>query len=395
MVHGDRREVIFESLVNPGRPIPPVISAITRITNDMVQRAPRFAELADQILAALAGRIFVAHNARFDWNFVSAELRRARALTLDGHRLCTVRLARRLVSGVRSCGLDNLTVHFGLENDARHRAAGDALVTAELLSRLLRLARAEGARTLQDLSAIEAAADRPRPPEAPCDAHRTASRFRSRGVAVTLQTTFQVGGLRCHTLEGGLQRLDGGAMFGVVPRTLWSRRIAPDERHRIPLAMRCLLIEHPDGLVLIDTAPGNKENAKFHDIYGIENQGLEGATQLEDALASAGFLPRRRALGDQHAPAFRPRRRQHVHRSGSEGRPTSARAAHVFEGDDVVQQGDPSSPAPNERTRASTCRTTSSRWRRRACRGCWKATRRCCRGSRYGSSRGMCHSIRR
>jgi DNA polymerase-3 subunit epsilon len=155
VVHGDRREVIFESLVNPGRAIPPVISAITRITNDMVRDAPSFSALADDLLAALAGRVFVAHNARFDWNFVSAELRRARALTLDGQRLCTVRLARRLVAGVRSCGLDNLTIHFGLENEARHRATGDALVTAELLARLLRLARAEGARTLQDLAAIE------------------------------------------------------------------------------------------------------------------------------------------------------------------------------------------------------------------------------------------------
>ena len=109
---------------------------------------------------------------------------------------------------------------------------------------------------------------------------------------MTLLRSFQVGGLRCHTLEGGLQRLDGGAMFGVVPRTLWKTRIEPDERNRIPLAMRCVLVEHEDGLVLIDTALGNKEDAKFLDIYGVENQGLEGATQLEDALASAGFLPR-------------------------------------------------------------------------------------------------------
>jgi glyoxylase-like metal-dependent hydrolase (beta-lactamase superfamily II) len=109
---------------------------------------------------------------------------------------------------------------------------------------------------------------------------------------LTLQKSFSVGRLRCHTLEGGRQRLDGGAMFGVVPRTLWKNRIEPDERNRIPLAMRCVLVEHPDGLVLIDTALGNKEDAKFLDIYGVENQGLEGATQLEDALASAGFLPR-------------------------------------------------------------------------------------------------------
>jgi glyoxylase-like metal-dependent hydrolase (beta-lactamase superfamily II) len=108
---------------------------------------------------------------------------------------------------------------------------------------------------------------------------------------VSLVHSFSVGRLRCHTLEGGLQRLDGGAMFGVVPKPLWERMIAPDERNRIPLAMRCLLVEHPDGLVLIDTALGNKENAKFRQIYGIENAGRAGPTQLEDALAAAGFAP--------------------------------------------------------------------------------------------------------
>jgi DNA polymerase-3 subunit epsilon len=156
VVHGDRREVILDTLVNPERPIPPVVTAVTRITDDMVRSAPTFADLADQLLSALAGRIFVAHNARFDWGFLCAELRRARALTLEGQRLCTVRLARRLVSEVRSCGLDNLSVYFGIENLARHRAGGDAVATATLLAQLLQLARAEGARTLQDLAAIEA-----------------------------------------------------------------------------------------------------------------------------------------------------------------------------------------------------------------------------------------------
>ena len=162
VVQGGRREIVFESLVNPERPIPRAVCAITNITNEMVRHAPRFSEIAERILAVLAGRIFVAHNARFDWNFISAELRRARDLTLGGTRLCTVRLARRLVRGVRSCGLDNLTRFFGFHNRARHRAGGDALVTAELLYRLLLLAREDGARTLQDLSAIEARRSRRR-----------------------------------------------------------------------------------------------------------------------------------------------------------------------------------------------------------------------------------------
>ena len=100
-----------------------------------------------------------------------------------------------------------------------------------------------------------------------------------------------VGSLRVHALQAGLQKLDGGAMFGVVPKNLWERKIPADERNRIPLGMRCLLIEHPDGLVLVDTGAGNKETEKFYGIYGIENGpvGTVGPTQLESALADAGF----------------------------------------------------------------------------------------------------------
>src|SRR6184192_2357049 len=104
-------------------------------------------------------------------------------------------------------------------------------------------------------------------------------------------TTFQVGRLRCHALEAGRQALDGGAMFGVVPKPLWQRRIPADERNRITLALRCLLIEHDDGLVLVDTGLGNKEDAKFKDIYGVANEGKGGRTCLEDALAEIGRAP--------------------------------------------------------------------------------------------------------
>jgi glyoxylase-like metal-dependent hydrolase (beta-lactamase superfamily II) len=100
-----------------------------------------------------------------------------------------------------------------------------------------------------------------------------------------------VGSLRVHALQAGLQQLDGGAMFGVVPKTLWERKIPADEKNRIPLGMRCLLVEHPDALVLIDTGVGDKESDKFRGIYGIENTpiGDTGPTQLESALAEVGF----------------------------------------------------------------------------------------------------------
>jgi glyoxylase-like metal-dependent hydrolase (beta-lactamase superfamily II) len=108
-----------------------------------------------------------------------------------------------------------------------------------------------------------------------------------------LVQTRQVGRFRVHAIQAGGQKLDGGAMFGVVPKPLWERRIPADERNRIQLGMRCLLIEHDLGLVLIDNGVGNKENAKFQGIYGVENEGTSapGVTRLEDGLAALGHSP--------------------------------------------------------------------------------------------------------
>jgi len=106
-----------------------------------------------------------------------------------------------------------------------------------------------------------------------------------------LVATRQLGRWRVHAIQAGGQQLDGGAMFGVVPKTLWERRVPADERNRIPMGMRCLLVEHDDGLVLIDTGSGNKETEKFHQIYGIENAGADGRTNLEDGLRELGFSP--------------------------------------------------------------------------------------------------------
>lgn len=102
-----------------------------------------------------------------------------------------------------------------------------------------------------------------------------------------------IGTLQLHAIQAGGQKLDGGAMFGVVPKPLWERRIPADERNRIQLGMRCLLIEHPSGLILIDSGAGNKENTKFHDIYGLDNAGANGRTALEDGLAQLGVTPDR------------------------------------------------------------------------------------------------------
>jgi len=104
-----------------------------------------------------------------------------------------------------------------------------------------------------------------------------------------LSRSIQVGSVRMHGIEAGVQQLDGGAMFGVVPKPLWERRIPADLRNRIPLALRCLLVEAPNALVLIDTGIGNKYGEKFADIYGVLNAGEP--TRLEDGIRDAGFDP--------------------------------------------------------------------------------------------------------
>ena len=106
----------------------------------------------------------------------------------------------------------------------------------------------------------------------------------------------KIGDFTVHAIQAGGQKLDGGAMFGVVPKPLWEKRIPADERNRIQLGMRCLLIEHPSGLILIDTGAGNKEDEKFKNIYGLENEGADGRTMLEDGLKEVGVEPKDIAL---------------------------------------------------------------------------------------------------
>src|SRR5919109_4800324 len=153
-VRGGMVAGMFESLVNPERPIPPFVTRLTNITWDMVRRAPRFAEICDDVVRAMDGAIFVAHNAQFDWRFISTEVERATGRQLDGRRLCTVKLARKLLPQLRSRRLDYLALHYGVTITARHRAGGDAAATARILLRLLRDARSLECRSWPELEAM-------------------------------------------------------------------------------------------------------------------------------------------------------------------------------------------------------------------------------------------------
>jgi DNA polymerase-3 subunit epsilon len=115
----------WSTLVNPSTPVPGAIQALTGITQEMVDRAPRFAELAGELYERLAGRVFVAHNARFDYGFLRREFERA-GIKYLAKTLCTVRLSRRLYPGEAGHDLDSLIERHGLQCETRHRALPDA-----------------------------------------------------------------------------------------------------------------------------------------------------------------------------------------------------------------------------------------------------------------------------
>lgn len=145
---------VYETLVNPLRPIPPMVTALTRITWNMVRNAPTFRDIADDVAQALRGHVFVAHNAGFDWRFVASEITRANGGRIYGRRLCTVRMARKLLPQLSRRSLDHLARYYGVEIAARHRAGGDAVATARVFIRMLDEARDRGCTTWGELEAL-------------------------------------------------------------------------------------------------------------------------------------------------------------------------------------------------------------------------------------------------
>ena len=143
----------FCTLINPGFGISPWITRLTGIYDDLVDDAPGFADVSAHVRELLSGRVFVAHNVGFDWRFVAEELRRSRAVVPSGPRLCTVRLAKVAVPGLRRRGLDSLARYYDVEIHGRHRAGGDARATAEVLIRMLDEAGRRGVHTWEDLQA--------------------------------------------------------------------------------------------------------------------------------------------------------------------------------------------------------------------------------------------------
>ncbi len=132
----------WSTLVNPECSIPPDIQSLTGITNAMLKNAPTFREIAKEVQARLYDRVFVAHNARFDYGFIKNEFRRL-DVPFTEEVLCTVRLARKLYPGYPSYSLDALRARHQLTTDGRHRALGDARAAWQFIAVAMRDCDAE------------------------------------------------------------------------------------------------------------------------------------------------------------------------------------------------------------------------------------------------------------
>lgn len=126
----------FESLVNPEMGIPPYITQLTGIDNEMVEDAPRFYEIAKKIVELTEDTIFVAHNVRFDYGFIQEEFRRL-GYSFSKKKICTVVMSRKAFPGLKSYSLGNLIRYFNIPAERRHRALDDAQATSTLLSYIL------------------------------------------------------------------------------------------------------------------------------------------------------------------------------------------------------------------------------------------------------------------
>ncbi len=142
----------FSTLVNPLVVIPANITSITGIDNLMVRDAPTAREIAPYVREFLGDGVFTAHNAAFDWGFVTHTMRRETGLGLANLQLCTVKLSRRILPELPSKSLGVVARHLDIRIPERHRASGDAYATALVLVKYLSyLRREQGIRTLDDL----------------------------------------------------------------------------------------------------------------------------------------------------------------------------------------------------------------------------------------------------
>lgn len=196
----------YQSLINPGMPIPEISSNLSGITDDMVLGAPLFPEVAPELDRMLSSAVFVAHNAPFDLGFLSRERRRWDLSSWKGPVLDTLRLARNLLD-LKSYGLGALRQTLQLEHTPSHRAMDDVLATVALLARLIGLLDPQP----RELGVLLQAQE-PRP--------LTWEEGKTRGIDAVLMDTFAAGARRSQLVEVEYQSLKGDSVHWVEPLAL-------------------------------------------------------------------------------------------------------------------------------------------------------------------------------
>lgn len=147
--NGTRQIDVYQTLVNPQVPIPPFITKLTGISDAMVETAPTFPEVAEELLRITDGAIFVAHNVNFDYGYIR-EAYRQLGIEFKRKKLCTVQLSRRAFPGLASYSLDKITRELGISLPGHHRAGVDAEATMLLFEKIL---HAESEKGLFDANA--------------------------------------------------------------------------------------------------------------------------------------------------------------------------------------------------------------------------------------------------
>jgi DNA polymerase-3 subunit epsilon len=131
----------WESLINPETYIPSGITELTGITQEMVANAPKFHEIAKELIEITESTIFVAHNVRFDYSFIRSAFNDL-GYTFTRKLLCTIQLSKKIFPELPSYGLSAISKNLHLPNPDRHRAMGDAITTARLLEKIFQKANA-------------------------------------------------------------------------------------------------------------------------------------------------------------------------------------------------------------------------------------------------------------
>ena len=300
----------WSSLVNPGTRIPPSIEAFTGISNDMVADAPAFEDLRAEVRRRLERRLFVAHNARFDYGFVRNEFRRL-GEKFSAPVLCTVRLSRALFREHARHNLDALIERYDLDCGARHRALGDAAVLPPLLAAL---EQAAGTERLQEVATAvlnESRLPPHLPPDLAEDLPECSGVYLFRGEGGALLYVGKSRNLRSRVIEhfAGAHRSGkeakltrqvrtvewvetGGELGALLLESRLVKELAPSANRRLrkPAGLHCVrLQQRPDGVaVSVEPLemPAEEDAGEFHGPFRTER---DARRALEGKAREAGL----------------------------------------------------------------------------------------------------------